>query len=276
MFDTRTQPLNYAGKRRRPLPRKVLWLVVGGCAVLVAALTLSAAKSSDPSADAAAAGRTATMVVDRETGATLVESNPTAQFRSASLVKLLIAVDALTRPKSEPQVSRMLSLSDDQIASTLWSQNGAQTIVTRTAKTMGLKHTEPPAVPGRWGDTLLSASDVVTAYEYILALPQAKRDVLLKALRAVPRVAADGTDQYFGIPRALDAWPWAIKQGWASGQGGTEVHTSGLVGEKERYIVVVLSSYSQGAELGVAMKAVTTKTEEIARLLEAPSKAKKR
>jgi len=276
MFDDRTQPLNHPRQQRRPLPRKLLWLVVGGCAVLVAALTLSAAKSSDPSAAAVTAGRTATMVVDRETGATLVESNSAEQFRSASLVKLLIAVDALTKPKWDPQVSRMLSLSDDKIASTLWSQNGAQTIVTRTAKTMGLKHTEPPAVAGRWGDTLLSAADVVTAYEYILALPQAKRDFLLKALRAVPRVAADGMDQYFGIPRALDAWPWAIKQGWASGQGGTEAHTSGLVGEKDRYIVVVLSSYSQGADLGVAMKAVTSKTDEVARLLEAPSKPKKR
>lgn len=275
MFDDRTQPLNHA-KRRRRLPRKVVWLAVGGCAVLVAALTLSAAKSSDPSADAAAGGRTATMVVDRETGSTLVESNSEAQFRSASLVKLLIAVDELSGAKVDPRVSRMLSLSDDNIASALWSQNGAQAIVTRTAKTMGLKHTEPPAVAGRWGDTLLSASDVVTAYQYILALPQAKRDILLKALRAVPRVAADGKDQYFGIPSALDAWPWAIKQGWASGQGGTEAHTSGLVGEKDRYIVVVLSSYSQGADLGTAMKAVTTKTAEVAGLLKAPSKPKKR
>jgi hypothetical protein len=276
MFDDRTQPLNHPKRQRRPVPRKLLWLAAGGCAVLVAALTLSAAKSSDPSADAAPGGRIATMVIDREAGSTLVESNSEAQFRSASLVKLLIAVDALTRPKGESQVSKMLSLSDDRIASTLWSQNGAQTIVTRTAKTMGLKHTEPPAVAGRWGDTLLSASDVVTTYEYILALPQAKRELLLKALRGVPRVAADGTDQYFGIPRALDAWPWAIKQGWATGQGGTEAHTSGLVGEKDRYIVVVLSSYSQGADLGTAMKTVTTKTDEIARVLAAPDKPKKR
>ncbi|WP_190818051.1 serine hydrolase [Saccharopolyspora pogona] len=127
------------------------------------------------------------------------------QFRSASLVKLLIGLDLVERgvvsPKRpSPRMARMLSHSDDEIASELWSSGGGQQIVTHVAAKIGLSNTEPPATPGRWGDTLITANDLVKVYQHVLALPAGKRALLLDPLRDVARTAADGTDQTSASP----------------------------------------------------------------------------
>jgi hypothetical protein len=273
MFDPRSQSIDHAKARRR----RLVWCSITLCTVVVSAVALSLAKSVDSEPDFGATGRTAVVVLDRQADETLVDEDPDEQFRSASLVKLLIAIDVLdNQPKPDSRLSRMLSVSDDAIASLLWSRNGGPAIVTRTAHTIGLAHTEPPEDDGRWGDTLITAADIVSVYKYILKMPKAKRDLLLRPLREASRVAADGLDQYFGIPSALDDWPWAIKQGWAAGRGGTDAHTSGLLGDGDRYIVVVLTSHPDGVDLDAATQAVTAKTATIAAVLEPPAKPKRR
>jgi beta-lactamase family protein len=213
------------------------------------------------------------VVFDRVENETLHADNTGQQFRSASLVKLLIGIDLVDRGivtprRPSPRLTRMLADSDDEIASELWMSGGGPRIVSRVAAAVGLPDTEPPANPGRWGDTLITADDMVKVYQHILELPTAKRELLLAPLREASRTAADGTDQYFGIPTALAGEPWAIKQGWADGRGGVDAHTTGLVGDEDRYIVVVLTHHPEDFSLPIAERRVTAEVAELAPLLD--------
>lgn len=210
--------------------------------------------------NAAPATRTATVVLDRESGDKVVRTRGDEQFRMASVVKLLIALDAVVTKGTKSEVAkldRMLSASDDGIASALWSRNGGTDIVTRAVALIGLRHTTPPADRGRWGDTLSTADDIAAVYAYILKLPKAKREQLLGPLRHSAKTAADGFDQRFGIPAAFGDRPVAVKQGWAAGRGAVDAHTTGLVGEDDRYVVVILSSSPEGTALTEATTTVT-------------------
>ncbi|MEV0701503.1 serine hydrolase [Saccharopolyspora sp. NPDC050389] len=261
MFEAKTRPLRAQRPRRRNNWPVVAALVV--VAVLAIAFGFGQASGETDSG---------TVVFDRVEQETLHTDQADRQFRSASLVKLLIGLDLVERgivtPKRpSPRMTRMLSHSDDAIASELWSSGGGPQIVTRVAADLGLSDTEPPDVPGRWGDTLITADDMVKVYQHILALPEAKRALLLDPLRDSARTAADGTDQHFGIPSALSGQPWGVKQAWAAGRGGVDAHTSGLVGSDDRYIVVVLTHHPEGYSLPKAESRVTAEVEELAALL---------
>ncbi|MFI7121129.1 hypothetical protein [Amycolatopsis sp. NPDC049868] len=211
--------------------------------------------------------RDATVVFDRKSGEQVIGDRGSEKFRTASVVKLFIALDAVTRKASkadEAQLHRMLAKSDDAVANTLWTRNGGPAIVTRTVAVAGLKNTIPPADAGRWGDTLSTADDIAAVYRHILGLPKTKRNVILKPLREAARTAADGFDQHFGIPSAFGDRPWAVKQGWAAGRGSVDAHTTGLVGEGDRYIVVILSGSAEGTDLDAATAAVTSMARSLA------------
>jgi hypothetical protein len=205
-------------------------------------------------------------VVDR-TGATpALELGADRQFHAASVVKLLIAVDAVhggaaQREDQREQLYRMLATSDDTIANTLWDSNGGPAIVSRTAAELGLTRTQPPEIPGQWGDTLITARDIVTTYRYLTdRLPEPGRSLVLDALTNASRQAADGWDQYFGIPSGLPGLPRAIKQGWMSNGDEVVLHTTGLVGAHSRYVVVLLTSAPPDASWSAATHAVTAGT----------------
>ncbi|GAB3563219.1 hypothetical protein GCM10027445_05260 [Amycolatopsis endophytica] len=256
----------------RPRHRGLIIVLVAAVVVAAAALGTAFALRSGPGPVAAESSATSVVVFDRTTGKTLRADEPDARFRSASLVKLLIAIDLVQRGHVTPQhpsarVTRMLAYSDDTIADALWTSGGATGIVRRTVSSLNLSDTEPPVDPGRWGDTLLSASDVVKIYRAVLALPASQRDLILDPLRDAPETAADGTNQHFGIPSALPGRSWAIKQGWAAGRGGVDAHTSGLVGPDDRYVVVVLSHRPSGTKPESAEQEVTQKTAEVEPLL---------
>ncbi|GHF28173.1 hypothetical protein GCM10017786_72820 [Amycolatopsis deserti] len=251
-------------------------IVVLVIAVVVIALSLGAALAlrGSSSGTSAPAGSSATsvLVYDRAQDRVLRGEGTGTRYRSASLVKLLIAIDLVQRghvtpQRPSPRMTRMLSYSDDAIASSLWESGGGPEIVRRTVSTLGLTATEPPSDPGRWGDTLLSAEDVLTVYRAVLAMPSGERRLILDPLRDAHRVAADGVDQYFGIPDALPGRAWAIKQGWAAGRGGVDAHTSGLVGAGDRYVVVVLSHRPSGTAMETAMREVTQTTAAVEGLL---------
>ncbi|MET8144166.1 hypothetical protein ABZU32_27990 [Sphaerisporangium sp. NPDC005288] len=170
------------------------------------------------------------MVFDRTTRATTLAHNIHGRFRSASVVKILIALDHLQSrrpgqaiPAADQRLLRdMLRSSDDDAASEFWRRGGRRAIIDRMVRRLGLRDTEaPPASrPGFWGYTALSASDVVLTYRYLLDRADPKiRDLILGHLRHATRCASDDFDQYFGIPRAVPR-PWAVKQGW-SGYGAT-------------------------------------------------------
>ena len=87
--------------------------------------------------------------------------NPDLQFRSASVVKLLIALDYLWDrgpAYDDPAADRvrldvMLRSSDDDAASYYWDQLGGGRIIDRMVPRLGLTHTAPAAgdAPGLLG-----------------------------------------------------------------------------------------------------------------------------
>lgn len=172
------------------------------------------------------AGTTAAWVVfDRRAGSAgkiVAARNAHRRYRSASVVKILIAIDYLERRKTVPAadarlLGEMLRSSDDAAATTLWSRSGRGAIVTRTARRLGLADTAPPPAshPGFWGYTSLSAYDVVRTYRYLLDTAEPRvRDTILGHLRRATPCGNDGFPQYFGIPGGVPR-PWAVKQGWS-------------------------------------------------------------
>jgi len=204
----------------------------------------------------------ATAVFDLRDNALVSQSNENRQFAAESLTKLLIATDLAAAGKltgdNVPRVRRMLSVSDDTTANQLWTADGGPAIVTRAIRSMGLKATTPPRDPGRWGDMTTTAADVVRIYQHIMTkMPVGQRTVLLNDLATTPR-AADGTNQDFGITAALPDGEWWAKQAWACCRPEWDVHTTGLVGEDHRYVVVALSQQPLAGGFGGATKVMTT------------------
>lgn len=164
-------------------------------------------------------------VFDRQTGAFTEQLNPRMKFRSASVVKLLIALDHLwnrgpeyTLPADDrARFDSMLRASNDTSASYYWSQNGGSAIVDRMVSLLGLADTAgPPAgYEDVWGYTALSAADTVRIYRYLLdSAPAPVRTLVMGNLRQSTRCGSDGFDQRFGIPASFEQ-PWAVKQGWS-------------------------------------------------------------
>ncbi|GAB3888059.1 hypothetical protein [Microbispora bryophytorum] len=231
-------------------------------------------------------------VVDVTTGKTVAQRQAHHRFRSASVVKILIATDYLERHRGTipardmALLTPMLRGSDDDAATALWRRGGQGEIVRRMARRIGLTETSPPpaAKPGFWGYTAISAADIALVYRYLLRRADPRvRDFVLGNLRKASQCARDGFDQFFGIPRAVPR-PWAIKQGWsgygavppvrctrakatsfrigAVTMGGNPVdlgrpvlHTTGVI--SDRLIMVVLTLQPSGASFTQSAERVT-------------------
>ena len=184
------------------------------------------------------AGVTAGYVVfDRQTNAVTAQQNADMQFRSASVVKLLIALDYLwdrgptyAIPAADrPTLDAMLRSSNDSAAGQFWAAAGKRSVISRMAPRLGLQHTAPPsaAEENTWGYTAITPADTVLIYRYLLdTAPAPVRDYVMGNLRQSTRCGSDGFDQSFGIPSAFER-PWAVKQGWA-GFAATEKATASL------------------------------------------------
>lgn len=208
-------------------------------------------------------------VVDTTTGTAVASLNAGEQFYTASVVKLLIALDALKSrnwqpaPETADRIGQMLSASDDDIADLMWDNGGNNAIIDRMVETIGLSNTTAPEDTAQWGETLTTPRDVVSIFHYITTTaPASARDLILGALHNADRTAADGTDQYFGIPDALTGASWAVKQGWMDLNSSTTLDTTGLVSpapdQPYRYAVVVLSTQPAGTDWAVAGAALTS------------------
>ncbi len=190
------------------------------------------------------------VLYDRKTGKQLAAVNADKTYYTASVVKLLIAIDevhddesgAWVLPDSDTadDLSDMLSGSNDALASEFWESNGGNSIVTRTAALIGLSHTTPPADPTQWGMARTTAGDVVATYQYLEdAIPDDVAQPLLTAMGNARNPADDGWNQYFGIPDGLPGTSWQIKQGWMILKNALVLNTTGVV--DNRYVVVLLT-----------------------------------
>ncbi|MEO3784556.1 hypothetical protein ABGB12_14570 [Actinocorallia sp. B10E7] len=236
------------------------------------------------------------VVYDRTTKKIVTRRAAHKTVRSASVVKLFIALDYLERrggkvaPADAARFRAMLRSSDDKAATHFWNLGGKGAIVKRMRKRIGLTDTAaPPASqPGFWGYTAISAMDVAKTYRYLLekASPRAA-SVVMGHLRKATRCGADGFDQSFGIPRAVKKAK-AVKQGWSGfgtvppypctngarfvpavapdlGLGRPVLHTTGTVGGNDRWIVVVLTLNPAGASYRTSVDRITALTKSLTR-----------
>jgi hypothetical protein len=203
-----------------------LGLAAAVVTVATSAAGIAAASSHSTEGPSVPPGVTAGfMVFDRVSGTVTAEYNAHQQFRSASLVKILLALDYLQTngvgkpipPDNLALLQSMLRSSDDDAANTFWGNDGGVHIVERMIAQIGLAESAPPPpeYPGFWGYTAFTASDVVKIYRYLFDRAEPTfRDFIIGNLDQSTQCAADGNDQYFGIPRAVPR-PWAVKQGWS-------------------------------------------------------------
>ncbi|QQQ77746.1 hypothetical protein IOD16_04360 [Saccharothrix sp. 6-C] len=183
-------------------------------------------------------------VVDLETGAA-AGHDADVPFRSASLSKLLVAVDVLTSgevPADDlDRLGRALSLSDDDAMNALWTSHDGMGAIDRVSAQAGLTATHAPEDASQWGDVEMSAADVASLYRYAVTdLPAARRAFFVTALSAASPTAADGFDQAYGLLAPGAEAHVCAKQGWMWYLSGDfYLHSSGIVAD--RYAVVALS-----------------------------------
>jgi hypothetical protein len=248
---------------RLPLP---LWFAI--TAALLCLFVLVRGLIGDPATAAQRAAPQATLgieVFDRTADTALLTVHENRVFPAESVVKLLIAIDASHRGTSAARITQMLARSDDSVADALWSAGGGPRIVTTLAAQLHLQNTAPPQDPARWGDTTTTAADVVRIYQY---LESTNGQQIIRALYHAPAIAADGFDQSFGIPSA-GVPDWWVKQGWGCCRPDRVLHTTGLVGTGQRYVVVVLSSAPSSTNATDAANAITAATRALIPLLKA-------
>lgn len=205
-------------------------------------------------------------VLDRRTGELADGVYGATQLYSASLVKLVVAVDVLSQRRAGAVVTdadlalvrRALGSSDDAAMNALWSRFDGVGGVQRVAQRLGLVATSPPADPSQWGETMVSAHDVVAVFDHVLTdLPAEDRDVILSALASAPPTAADGFDQWFGLLAGGMPPGLAVKQGWLCClQGSSYLHSAGTIDPDRRYVVALLSAVPRGTGYDGAREAL--------------------
>lgn len=217
---------------------------------LAAAAVAAAEKAAGGSTQLAAA------VLDRVTGERVTGGRGGQPYYTASLSKVVVAVDVLDRRRfeglvvTEPDLDlfrRALGPSDDSAMNALWSRFDGAGAAGRVSSRVGLAATSNPRDPSQWGEMTVSAADTSRIWEYILDdMPAADRDLLLADLQAAPPRARDGFDQAYGLLSPdVDGGggPGAVaKQGWMCCFSGIYyMHSAGVVGADQRFVVALLT-----------------------------------
>lgn len=182
-------------------------------------------------------------IMDLESGQ-VVSQQGDQPFYSASLSKLILAVDALQQPISDADhelIYRALGASDDNAMDVMWTRFDGMDAIGRVAAEAGLTGTHAPDDPSQWGEVVITANDMVRLYHYFLGLPL--RDEVVTALSSAPATAADGFNQAFGL---LGSGSGYAKQGWMYYlPSDVYLHSAGVLGD--RYAVAVLTTSPTGS-----------------------------
>lgn len=221
------------------------------------------AQAAVDAAEAAAAPRTelAVAVLDRTTGEVAVGDRGAEPYYTASLAKVVLAVDVLDRQRLDGLVvtdedvallRRALGPSDDSAMNALWGRFDGEGAAARVRERLGLDGTTAPRDPSQWGEMSVPAADFVRIWQYILdGVPADERDLLVSAMDAAPDRARDGFDQAFGLlspeVRGPEGPGAVAKQGWmCCFSGRYYLHSSGAVGSDRRFLVALLTREPRG------------------------------
>ncbi|GAB89792.1 hypothetical protein GORHZ_070_00470 [Gordonia rhizosphera NBRC 16068] len=220
-------------------------------------------------------------ILDRRDDRISANSSATTPTLSASLAKLILAVDIVDRHRDagtilgEPDlglIGRALGPSDDLAMNELWTRFDGPAAIARVVERLGLTGTAPPALPEFWGQTTITAIDVALVYRYVMGLSAAERDLILTPLAFAPALAADGFLQDYGL-LSPDVGGAAAKQGWmCCPDGSLYLHSAGLIGESGRFAVVLLGRGSPDLGWEVARQELTTVAAAITNTLTADAR----
>ena len=157
----------------------------------------------------------------------------------------------------------------------LWVRFDGVGSAARVSADLGLRGTTAPVDPSQWGEMSVPAGDLLRLYTHVLdGLPAADRDLVVGALAAAPPTAADGFDQAFGLLDPVVDGPGGpgatAKQGWMRLSGLYYLHSAGVVGPDERFVVVVLTRIPQGPGWDAARDEVTAVASAAVRALTGP------
>ncbi|MFI6100215.1 serine hydrolase [Lentzea sp. NPDC051213] len=206
---------------------------------------ISDISAADISDIAAAGGRSdvGVAVMDLESGQAVSQQGD-QPFYSASLSKLILAVDALQQPLSDADhdlIDRALSASDDNAMDVMWTRFDGMDAIGRVAAEAGLTGTHAPDDPSQWGEVVITANDMVKLYAYIGGSPV--HDAVVAALSSAPATAADGFDQAFGLLGVTGVY---AKQGWMYYlPSDVYLHSAGVL--DSRYAIAVLTTSPTGS-----------------------------
>jgi len=209
--------------------------------------------------NAAAAARGTTIeiaMLDRVTGQ--YRDNGRAahtRIESASVMKVFIAEHLLHRrdlgqirlsATDMADMGRMLRDSANAPANRFWGAYGANNIVRDVIGRYGLTETGVTSNIRYWGNTLITAHDMVVFYRRMMdgsaGLSAASRNWIVDQMRH-STVQGDGGRQFFGLHDGLPREQViAQKQGWmCCVNGNIYRHSTGFTGPDSRFIVVVLT-----------------------------------
>ena len=225
-----------------------LALVLGAVGLVAATPARAGLPSDTQNAAQVAIGqgyRTGVAVLDLKTGAYTGAGDDTGPFASESVAKVLIAIQLLLTGQMTGATAstayEMITESDDDDADALYGLAGGDELVTVVAAHYGITDVgNPPASPGWWGNTEITAKGITQLYAAIAKDPTVG-PWLLNAMAHATVYGADGTYQFFGIPSATTGA--AVKQGW--GDDGDDspnavFDTTGYVASG-RYAVAILT-----------------------------------
>ena len=168
---------------------------------------ISRTAATSPAPAAAASGAVASAVV-RQDGSVHGSHDADAPYPALSLVKLYLGYWVLRNgaPEDAARVEHMIRVSDDRVASDL--DRKYPQAIDEVARQFGLTAT---ARRGYWGQSTTSASDVARFVHSIQHDPVAAP--IIRGMRTVAPVAADGFPQHFGT--ALLPGAQGSKFGWS-------------------------------------------------------------
>jgi hypothetical protein len=181
-----------------------------------------------------------TAVLDVHTGELAVGRGGQREFMSASLSKLIVAVDVFDRHRAEGRpldpadldlIDRALSDSDDNAMNVLWGKYDGAGAIGRVADRLGLTASLPAESTEMWGDTVVTAADMAAVYRHVLR-DMAPQDgaVIVGALSAASAVAADGFGQHYGLLYEGASPRRYAKQAWVPYEpAGFLLHSTGVV-----------------------------------------------
>lgn len=196
-------------------------------------------------------------VLDRVSGHETIGREGDVGFYSASVIKLFVVVDLLHKQEmgeikldsnDQYDIKRALELSDDKAMDALWEDFDGPALVTEMIKLAGLHDTVLDAKDsGEWGETKISARDVLAVWQYALTkLSGTDASLVINDTHSAANNGADGFDQAFGLLEPPRPATVKAKQGWMIAGSEMILNTTGALGSNNQYLVAILTKQSAG------------------------------